>query len=211
MSYLNYTKQEIINNIKFKRIFFFDLSEDEQADKEIVMEFVKGGSVLNHILKIWFDDFDVMLEAVKHDDWSLNEASNRLKKNKILVLEAVKNYAYSLRFANKELQVDMDIVLTAIEKDGTALQLLPEYLRANKDIVLKAVKKDFRALAFASQRLQDDKELLEILEKAERVKVDDFDVKWYKERMEVLAIYKEKKIIEESINMSNKLSKKVKF
>ena len=44
------------------------------------------------------DDFDIVLEAVKENGYSLKWASNRLKDTEIIVLEAIKSCKNSLEF-----------------------------------------------------------------------------------------------------------------
>jgi hypothetical protein len=56
------------------------------------------------------------------------------------------------------------------------------------------------ALSYASDDLQNDKELLLILEKGN--KSLNNNEKWYKERVEVLAKYKEQELLENKLNKS---------
>jgi hypothetical protein len=59
---------------------------------------------INLLLK---DDFEIVLEAVKHKGKLLYYASNRLKNNKDIVLEAIKNDSSSIIYATKKLQKEL--------------------------------------------------------------------------------------------------------
>lgn len=76
-----------------------------------------------------WNDREEVLEAVKQNGWSLQYASEDLKRDREIVLTAVKQYGRSLQYAGEELRGDREIVLAAVKRNGYSLQLVNEELR----------------------------------------------------------------------------------
>lgn len=145
---------------------------------------------LNWIPIKYYDDFEIMLIAVKIDGMLLAKASINLMKNYYLVLAAVSQNGKALKYVHNyevEYEIDEDystyhggylynsyisddskinfinkesIVLAAVKNYGNALKYASPRLQANIKIVTEAINQDGTALKWASSNLQYDKELI---------------------------------------------------
>lgn len=139
---------------------------------------------------------------------------NLIKKIKSSTLEKIKKNGFELRNASTFVRADKEIVLIAVKQNGLVLYYASKILQDDKEVVLEAVKQNAWALEYASDNLQNDKELLEILEKTDKSDESNWsfdEIIWYGKKMQILANFKEKEFMENSITTSNNKSKKVKF
>lgn len=131
----------------------------KKIEKGIVrIEAKEGGRALS---KIFLEDRDVILAAVRFDGLALKGAPSRFQED-IEVVKASKNQNFlALEYASTKIK--LDDILTIREKqnllnslkNGTLkLDSLPKFLRNDPDIVLAAVQKDGLSLQFASEKLQ---------------------------------------------------------
>jgi len=97
--------------------------------------------------------------AVSEDGFSLDYASNYLRKNYDIVLAAISNEGTALYYAAKHLRSNFQIVLAAVSRNGLALQFAVDFVRANFQIVLAAVSNDGLALEYADKALQANYEI----------------------------------------------------
>lgn len=105
-------------------------------------------------------------------------------------------------------------VINAIHKNKLYFYDLEEKFQNDKDIVLEALKKDIRTIKFISEDFLNDKDILEVLEKCNIKQWNDFTIKWYAEKMEVLNNLRnkeDKEIMEKLITSSKKVQKKNKY
>lgn len=108
----------------------------------------------------FYDDKEVVLEAVKHSDCALSYASEELRANKTVVLEAVKSAGLALQDASEELRADKEVVIEAVKSYKGALEFASKKLRADREVVLEAVNRSYYALQFASEELKNDKKVI---------------------------------------------------
>ena len=78
-----------------------------------------------------------------------------------IVLEAVKQNGLSLEDANQESQNNIEIVLEAVKQNGLALKYASENLQNNIKIVLEAIKQNGLALYFANIEFRNDRDIIE--------------------------------------------------
>ena len=128
--------------------------------KKYVLNRVKESGLRIKTYKNFYNDFEVILTAVKSNGFALNYASDRLKDNKEIVLEAVKNNGMALKWVSPRLQNDKDVVLEAIKNDGWALKYASDKFKDNKELILIALKDEGLALEFVSDRLCNDEEVV---------------------------------------------------
>jgi len=136
-------------------------------------------------------DYGVVLEAVSHEGWNLQYATDAFKANREIVLAAVSVAARgcgtlserfsSLQHAADALKADREIVLVAVSNSGLALQFAADSIKAEREIVLAAVSRDGLALRYAADQLKADREIVltavsenvgAILEAADTLKAD---------------------------------------
>ena len=121
-----------------------------------------------------------VLEAVREDGYTLEQASEELRADREVVLAAVKESGLSLQYASKELRADKEVVMAVFDIDesmsnnGEALEYASEELKADKEVVMEALSSAF--LNFKSQAafdigdtlLRDKAFMMEALEFLER-------------------------------------------
>jgi hypothetical protein len=140
---------------------------------DILLEYIKNQEI-NDLVESNLpfsiqNDYNIILDLVKHDGYLIHCASDRLRGNKEIVLTAIRNYSYdeesALGYASNELRGDKEVVFAAVQEYGAALEDASEELRNDKEVVLTAVKKDSEAFQFASTKLKgDDKFILAVVE-----------------------------------------------
>lgn len=117
----------------------------------------------------FYNEKEVVLEAVKQDGHYLSRASDRLKNDKDVVLEALKNNPSSLNHASKKILNDKEFILKAVQWDNRAYMMASNNIKNDKEIMLEALKNDSRTLyAFPDEirELIGNKDPIETLEKA---------------------------------------------
>lgn len=127
---------------------------DLKRNKEVVMAAMhKNGGIFRFTdLK---GDYDVVLEAVKHDSSSLEVAMEALKSNREIVIAAG-----SLKHASEQLRADPDIVSAIVNHNPNELQYASDELRADWSLVAAAVQTSGMTLQYASDELRADRSLV---------------------------------------------------
>ena len=155
----NYSKL-LKNVIKFYKNNSYDIIINSSY-KNLVLKAIKTNNfILEYININLLKDKEIILVAVEKNGWSLKYASIDLKNDKDVVLEAVKQYGNALQYASTDLKNDKDIVLEAVKQYGISLQYASTDLKNDKDIVLESVKQDGYNLQFASTDLKNNKTIV---------------------------------------------------
>ena len=107
-------------------VFLLKLSHNSKSNSSILCVLVPRRHKMN-----WSNKGDV-LKSVKKNGFSLQSASDELKKDKEIVLAAMNQNGLALGFASGELKNDKEIVLAAVKEDGRALKYASAELRNAK-------------------------------------------------------------------------------
>jgi hypothetical protein len=112
------------------------------------------------------DNAEFMMDIVKHNGFTLQFASDRLKCDKNIVTAAVKQNGFALQFASDRLKCDKDIVMVAVMQHGASIRYTPNKsddtgmsLRLDKNVVMAAVTNDFTALKYMPRLMYADKDV----------------------------------------------------
>mmetsp|Transcript_13915 Transcript_13915/g.25656 ORF Transcript_13915/g.25656 Transcript_13915/m.25656 type:complete len:185 (-) Transcript_13915:4-558(-) len=85
-----------------------------------------------------WDDYDLVLAAVKQNGRALQSAGETCKSDRDIVLAAVKSDGLSLRWAAESCRCDREIVLAAVEQKWLALQYAASELLEDSDFAANA-------------------------------------------------------------------------
>ena len=138
------------------------MNHDDHDDQPIIRRYREIGKLHSSD-----DDLLTTLKELFRDackvasyKYSLQNASDYQRADKIYVLNAISESEYNLRYASKELRADTEIILRAVSKNGYCLEYASEDLKANKEVVITAITTNPDAIKYASKNLQIDKEIL---------------------------------------------------
>ena len=138
------------------------MNHDDHDDQPIIRRYQEIG-------KLHSSDDDLLTklkEMFRHAckvasyKYSLQNASEYQRADKIYVLNAISESEYNLRYASKELRADTEIILRAVSKNGYCLEYASEDLKADREVVITAITINPYAIKYASKNLQIDKEIL---------------------------------------------------
>ncbi len=107
----------------------------------------------------WTNDASVM-NALLSNAWILEQAPERVRKNRTFVSAAISSVPFVFRFAHESLTGDKEFCLQAVALDGHLLSLATVELQRDKDVVLRAVQQNGLALCYADQVLCANKEVV---------------------------------------------------
>ncbi|MDA8955590.1 DUF4116 domain-containing protein [Gammaproteobacteria bacterium] len=146
---------------------FSHVPEIFRADKNFIMESLKGSKALNGRLTEFIPDEhradrEIMTMAMKKSGgMALEFASDELKNDIEFFLESP-SLEIAYFYASESIKSQREILLKILEKEKgwRALQNAPKKLRSDKEIVLKAIKIEPVALTFADKKLHSDKDLI---------------------------------------------------
>jgi hypothetical protein len=142
---------------------FFDINDDNAnlmtpVAQSNIRRTQYTQSVLSFALGNLEADRDIVLAAVKQNDYAMFYGATVLRADKEIILASVKKKPSTLQFASPELRADREIVLAAIEKDFQTLRLASEDLKKalgnNKKIVFTAGLKQLGPLFMAAITIQ---------------------------------------------------------
>lgn len=85
------------------------------------------------------DDPEVAAEAIASYPWAIHDASDNVKKNKMIVLPAVTADGSTLQLVDADLQDDDDVVEAAFRNDSESIQYASERLQAIKRTEKKSI------------------------------------------------------------------------
>lgn len=138
--------------------FFFDLSLELQARKDLVMlacncdaveeVFIEPQMFLSCLSEKWLDDDDVMTLICSRFGSSLAYASARLQDYKPLVALAVANDPDALEYASDRLREDLDILRPVLEKKPKNIQYAGDKARSNEELAAQVFSEDPDSLRF---------------------------------------------------------------
>ena len=99
-------------NILYKnRETVLKLIKDERARQEGIADYVEGnGFHLWYVDDCYGSDREIVLNAVKHDAWNLNDADDKFKKDKEILEIAIRG-GFGLDYANKNMLQDRELIL----------------------------------------------------------------------------------------------------
>ena len=89
--------------------------------------------------------------------WELKDWSDRSE-----VLSSVQTNGSLIYYATEKLKKDPIIIKAAVKSNGYALKYVPENYKKDKKLVLLALKSNHRAIHFVNKRLLDDKEVAQM-------------------------------------------------
>jgi len=112
------------------------------------------------------NDHVVVLAAVKADGFSLQHAGDTLRSDRSIILAALHETGLALQFAPEEAQMDRSIVLEAVNRQGLAIQFAHISLRRDAQLVLAALEERGRALPLARKTEELREATRRILDKA---------------------------------------------
>lgn len=146
---------------------FSHVPEIFRADKNFIMESLKGSKALNGRLTEFIADEhradrEIMLIAMKKSGGMAFEfASDELKNDIEFFLESP-SLEIAYFYASESIKSQREILLKILEKEKgwRAVQNAPKKLRSDKEIILKAIKIEPVALTFADKKLHSDKDLI---------------------------------------------------
>ncbi|KAL9657471.1 hypothetical protein ABK040_016738 [Willaertia magna] len=157
-------------------IKFSDISEELRNSQPFLLKIIKLFNLkfLNQFDNKFYDDYEIISEAIKREPYTYYLASKRLKDDKNILLGLFSNKQISSTMIRKavtempkEYYSDMDIMSLAIRKDPGSLKYASCYIQDNRDIILSSVKKQPICFTYASNRLKEDREIaLEALSNA---------------------------------------------
>lgn len=112
-------------------------------DRAFMLELVKAsgpvGNLCEYLPKEYFDDQEILLEAVKENARALcylmMRDQDRFEANRELCLVACTNQGDSLKYVGKKFQADKEIVTAAVKSRGYILELASEELRNDPDLL----------------------------------------------------------------------------
>lgn len=137
------------------------LSNDLKADKDVILTAIKQNEYSFKSADASLqDDKEFLLEATAINGHVLAHASSRLQADKDVALSAVSTTGLALGHVDYSLRNDKDVVLAAVKQDGFALQFASENLCKDREVVLTAVSKNYLALQYADNKLKADKEIV---------------------------------------------------
>lgn len=152
-----------------KDVICFDYVE--KIDCSLLKKYFSNKKVLLNALKDYCgylefapdelkNDREVVIEAIKNDGIAITFASEYLQNDKELVLMAVRGNAFSLEYVSEDFKNNKEIVLEAVKYFGGSLEFASEELKNDSEVVLEAVRDDGMALEYASEELKNDKEIV---------------------------------------------------
>lgn len=103
-------KDFTLKAIKLSRFVYGYLPLELKKDREIVMEAVKSGTLLQHVERNFRNDKEVVIEAVRKHPFTLQYADKSLRNDKEVVTVAYKKKKSSLRHASNELKNSVEFL-----------------------------------------------------------------------------------------------------
>ena len=193
----NIDEEEVLELIKKKDSFYaLCASKRLLRSKKFALKAVAAdGLALEYFTKKIRSDFDVVLEAVKQNDYALEFASQDLKGDECIINNLIlcnecsglnglrymskelndseeffmgwmDYHSFLLFWASERIRNSKEFFMQAVLKDINSLKYASDDLRNNKELILKAIKQDVFSLDYASDRLKNDKEIiLEVVKK----------------------------------------------
>lgn len=141
-----------------------------KADKQFILELIRdfdGASFTKNVCSILEfsdpilqNDKEVVEEAVKKDNYSINYASSEvLNDDKFMYRLVIENKGLLNYDACKKLARDQEFMLKVLEEDPFLIQNASESIKSNKFIMDNVVSKNGNLLFYASSQLKNDKDL----------------------------------------------------
>ena len=158
---------KIISEINDGTLEYSQLSKELKHNPSItIVALRKKSSNINYLPKIFFDNFDIMLQAVQLNGFILQKVSDDLIQNRNIVHAAVKQNGLALNYVfnyetdyEEEYDEDYDSYHMRIIKTFMGRDIIDDsrqYLVRDYEIVLAAVTQNGMALDYASKDLQNN-------------------------------------------------------
>jgi len=162
-------KHQVVIRLNDGTVDYCDLPQNLCGEKSVIIAAIQNNiDNVKYIPKFCYDDFEIMLTAVKIDGMLLAKVSKRLIQNYYIVLAAVTQNGKALKFVFDH-EIDYhDEYEEEYDSHGEykrfvgrhVLDVSRQNLIDKKNIVIAAVKNYGFALEFASSRLKADKEVV---------------------------------------------------
>ena len=123
-----------------------------------------------------------------------------------MILQAINNEPKQIMHIEHLFKKESQVVKAALLGRGELLEQAPDIYKNDRELILSIMKKNINHFKFANDKVQNDRELLEIL-KEHRHSIEEINIDWYNNRMEVLLRYKEEDEIKDNLNNGNDKSK----
>ena len=212
-------KEVVLMAIKANGEALYVANKKFWKDRDFVLASVKSdayATCLMYVDRKFTDDKEIMLLAIKENDFWVEELSERLKNDKVFLQEmvtlnwkafstldkkqqtkalaivTVKNDYRAFEYMDEKFKNDEEIVLAMVQGRVEAFDLIPKQFRKNKKISLVAVKGFGMNLRYVSKELKKDKEIV-----LNAVKSDSYAFKYADEELKqnrnfIISIVKQK-------------------
>lgn len=135
-------KQEIFNIIKQNEDILKYAPEHIKNDRIFALSVAKiNPKGLKYLSYKFFDDVDVMLEAIKKEGPIFDNASQRLKDDYNFTIKAIKQNGEVFEFISPKFKEDKDLILISILNDPYSFRYIPEDIRKNEEFILEVLIK----------------------------------------------------------------------
>lgn len=130
-------KQEIFNIIRQNEDILQYAPENIKKDRIFALSVAKiNPKGLKYLSHKFFDDMDIMLEAIKKEGPIFDNISQRLKKDYNFTIKAMKQNGEVFKFIFPKFKENKDLILISILNNPYSFRYIPEYLRRNEEFVL---------------------------------------------------------------------------
>ena len=168
--FAKYTKGELLNSKSFLLSVvgcYPEILRDVYTlmfnDEEFVFSLIrKNYACLKYLPLRYQNNYQMCLEAVQQEGYSLMYFDPSLRESDEIVLAAVSRRGNALSFASPRQKKDRDIVYAAVTNCGLALDYADDSWKRDFDLVSLAVGNHGMALRYADPELQDCEEIVKI-------------------------------------------------
>lgn len=156
MSYQIKKKETALKHIREGKDFATNEFKLFWDDREVVLEAIlKNRFAICCASKDLKADRKFILEAVARNGGVLEHIYERFNTDKEVVLAAVKNNSFMIKYASETLKSDKAVVLAAVEQDGWMLKYALGDVLSDKGVVLAACLQHSSSIEYASHELQE--------------------------------------------------------
>lgn len=131
-------KEEVFSIIRQNEDILKSVPEYLKEDRVFALSVAKiNPKGLKYLSSKFFDDMDIMLEAIKKEGPIFDNTSQRLKDDYDFTIKAVKQNGEVFEFISSKFKENKDLVLISILNDPYSFRYIPEYLRKNEEFILE--------------------------------------------------------------------------
>lgn len=117
--------------------------------KELIMQAKEGSS--EDLTENLEENKYLIINYLKLGNYSLEEVSDRLKKDEDVLMTAVKANGLNLKFVPNDMK-SKAIVLEAVNQNGLALEFAPDELKNDEDVFKAALSQNSNAAIFINRK-----------------------------------------------------------